>query len=393
MNPALMLNSLAAGAATVSLPGTLELAQLTLGSLLPARREPRGESKLVRLAVVIPAHNEEAVLETCLDSLLASGASQSPFDVFVVADNCSDDTARIARDKGVSVIERNDDTRRGKGFALECAFNYLRRGYDAFVVLDADSVVPFGFLDHFRRAFGRGAGAVQCAYLVANPEQSARTRLMDLSLRAFNLVRPRGRQRWGQSAGILGNGFGLSRATLEAVPYVARSVVEDLEYHLELRRAGIKVEFLPGVQVSGLMPEGGRASSTQRARWEGGRLRMIRTFVPRLLGRVLTGHTECLEPLFDLLLLPLSFHIVLLAIAAAAGTGWARAVGLAGMAVVLVHLVAAIAVGSSPARDFRALLTVPLYIAWKLTRLPMIVATSLRGASWVRTGRPAKETL
>ncbi len=391
MNFATILNSLAAGAAFASLPGSLELAQLTLGSMLPVRKQEAGQDKIIRLAVIIPAHNEQDVISVCLDSLLASGASESPCDVFVVADNCTDQTASIARAKGVSVMERNDDTRRGKGFALEFAFHYLRRGYDAFVVLDADSIVPVGFVDHFRRAFSRGAKAVQCVYLVANPDQSSATRLMDLSLRAFNKIRPSGRQRHGQSVGILGNGFALSRGTLEAVPYVAKSVVEDLEYHLELLDAGIRVEFLHDVQVNGLMPAQGRARSTQRARWEGGRLRMIREFAPRLMARALAGRMECLEPLLDLLLLPLSFHALLLAFAAFAGAGVFRGIGLLGLAVLLLHLCAAIAAGSSPLRDLRAIASVPFYIVWKLTRVPMIMATSLRGAAWVRTDRPVKE--
>jgi cellulose synthase/poly-beta-1,6-N-acetylglucosamine synthase-like glycosyltransferase len=391
MNLSNLFNFAAAGAAIATLPGTLELAQLTLGSLLPVRRPQPERDRTIRLAVVIPAHNEQNVIAACIDSLLASGASGNPFDIFVVADNCDDDTARIARDRGVSVIERNDATRRGKGFALEFAFNYLRRGYDAFVVLDADSIVPPQFLDHFRSAFSRGANAVQCVYQVANPDQSSATRLMDLSLRAFNKVRPRGRQRWGLSVGILGNGFGLSRGTLEKVPYVAKSVVEDLEYHLELLSAGIKVELLPETQVSGLMPVGGHARSTQRARWEGGRFRMIREFALRLLFRAIRGHMECIEPLLDLLLLPLSFHVLLLGCAAAAGSGAARTLGLAGLAVVVLHLWAAIASGSSPRRDMRAIATVPAYVFWKITRLPMILAASLRGAAWVRTGRPAKE--
>ena len=391
MNIELILRSIATGAAVITLPGSLELAQLTLGSVLPQLRCKAKGEKEVRLAVVIPAHNEQDVIAGCLDSLLASGAAQNPFDVFVVADNCTDKTAAIAHSKGVNVLERHDDQLRGKGYALEFAFQYLRRGYEAFVVLDADSVVPVGFLDHFRQAFARGARAVQCVYLVANPEETTATRLMDLSLRAFNKVRPLGRQRWGQSVGILGNGFGLSRSTLEKVPYVATSVVEDLEYHLELLRAGIKVELLPDVQVNGLMPTTSKARSTQRARWEGGRLRMIREFVPRLAGRVLSGRLEALEPLMDLLLLPLSFHTLLLLLAATLGSGPWRIVASAGLGVLVLHILAAVRAGNSPARDLRAMASIPGYILWKLTRLPMILAASLRGAAWVRTERPAKE--
>ncbi len=387
MNSAMIFTSLAAGAAVLSLPGTLELAHLTLGSLLPARRREGKEDSPVRLAVVIPAHNEQEVIGNCLDSVISANPEQCPFDIFVVADNCTDATAEAARAKGVSVIERKDTTRRGKGYALDFAFNYLRRGYDAFVILDADSVVSPGFLGHFRSAFSRGAQALQCIYCVANPDASSATRLMDLSQRAFNQVRTRGRHGWGQSVGLLGNGFALSRQTLEKVPYLATSVVEDLEYHLALLRAGIRVELLRESVVAGLMPTGGKASSTQRARWEGGRFRMIREVAPGLMARVLSGRFDCLEPLAELLLLPLAFHTLLIGFAAGAGSGWPRILGLAGLAVLFLHLCAAIGMGNSLKRDLRAIATVPFYLLWKLTRLPMIVAASLRGAAWVRTSR------
>ena len=218
------------------------------------------------------------------------------------------------------------------------------------------------------------------------------TRLMDLSQRAFNQVRTRGRQGWGQSVGLLGNGFALSRETLEKVPYLATSVVEDLEYHLALLRAGIRVELLREPRVAGLMPTGGRASSTQRARWEGGRFRMIREVAPTLAARVLTGKLDCLEPLAELLLLPLAFHTLLIGLAAF-GSGWTRVAGLAGLAILALHLLAAVGVGNSLKRDLRAIATVPFYLFWKLTRLPMIIAASLRGAAWVRTARSAQEAL
>ncbi len=391
MNLEWAVYSLGGLAALASLPGSIELAQLTLGALLLKPRTKNVEVSSLRLAVVIPAHNEQDGIADCLASLLASSGSTNPDDIWVVADNCLDQTAQIARSMGVSVLERCDAERRGKGFALEFAFRYLRRGYDAFVVVDADSSFTPGFLDHYRRAFAGGAQAVQCTYLVANPEQSNATRLMDLSLRAFNKVRVAGRQHWKMSVGILGNGFALSRGTLEKVPYTATSVVEDLEYHLKLLRAGVHVELLPEAEVYGLMPTSSKARSTQRARWEGGRMRMIREFAPRLLGWVLLGRSECIEPLLDLLLLPLSFHVLLLAFAAVAGRGIARGLGLAGLLAIALHLYAAIKAGNSPRRDLRAIASVPGYIFWKLMQLPLILATSLKGAAWVRTGRPGKE--
>jgi hypothetical protein len=89
----------------------------------------------------------------------------------------------------------------------------------------------------FASCFAGGADAVQCRYTTLNVDASLRTRLMNVSLMAFNALRPRGRSAMGLSAGILGNGFALSAETLRPVPYTADSVVEDLEYHLLLGRA------------------------------------------------------------------------------------------------------------------------------------------------------------
>src|SRR6185369_8853223 len=118
--------------------------------------------------------------------------------------------------------------------------------------------------------------------------------------------------RWGLSVGILGNGFALTGETLRAVPYDARSVVEDLEYHLRLVRAGSRVRFAATTSVWGEMPAGGSGVTTQRARWEGGRFRMIAEQAPALFREVLAGRLTLLEPLLELLLLPLALHVALL---------------------------------------------------------------------------------
>jgi cellulose synthase/poly-beta-1,6-N-acetylglucosamine synthase-like glycosyltransferase len=369
--------------ATLTVPGSLELGVLTMGSLL-YRGKPAAvpERALARLAIVVPAHNESASIGECIRSLRRCDGFQTLATVFVVADNCSDGTAQVAREAGAQVLERTDTRLRGKGHALNFAFRQLvGRCFDGFVVVDADSQVARNFVHEFSVAFARGAEALQCPYLVAAPQAAP---LFDLALRAFNLVRPRGRECFGLSAGILGNGFGLSRLVLERVPYTADSVVEDLEYHIQLVKAGIRVAHLGGTCVRGAMPvsEAGRAS--QRARWEGGRLRMLLEQGPWLMGQVLIGRVRHLELLFELLTLPLAFHAMLLMAAAVLGAGW---VAMAGLFVLLLHIAAAILAGSSVRSDLRTLLGVPGYLLWKVRQLPRIVKASGRSTAWVRTAR------
>jgi cellulose synthase/poly-beta-1,6-N-acetylglucosamine synthase-like glycosyltransferase len=315
-------------------------------------------------------------------------------DVHVVADNCSDDTALVAAGAGAGVLVRTNPTERGKGYALHFAFTKLQtQGYDCVLIVDADTVVATNFIVAAAGAMRDGAYAVQARYLVRNADEGMRTRLMRLALCAWNVVRPLGRERLGLSVGLLGNGFGLRSETLRAVPYLASSVVEDLEYHLSLVQAGFRVEFVNRTAVFGEIPTRGEGVKTQRSRWEGGRFRMIREKTPKLLRGVLSGKLIFLEPLMELLLLPLAFHVALLTIAALTPLPLVRDIGLAGMAVVVLHLTAAIVVGGGNWRDIGTLAMAPLYVVWKLAMIPSVLRNARSDNAWVRTRRNAEPEL
>jgi cellulose synthase/poly-beta-1,6-N-acetylglucosamine synthase-like glycosyltransferase len=376
-------------AACVTLPGSAELFTLSAAALLPTRREstPRADHPF-RLAVVVPAHNEEVTITSCVQSLLAAERGDLQVAVYVVADNCTDHTAALAKAAGAIVMERAHETERGKGYALHFAFTQLEAiGYDGVLIVDADTSVAPNFLTAAAEAMQAGAAAVQARYLARNAEDSSRTRLMALALRAFNVVRPRGRNNLGLSAGIFGNGFGLRRETLAAVPYLAASVVEDLEYHLSLVRSGRRVVFLEQTTVFGEMPVGGQGVKTQRSRWEGGRLRMLMQQGPALLGDVIRGRWRCLEPLFELLLLPLAFHMLLLLVALCSPQPFVRGLAIAGIAIVLFHLVVTMIVGKGGWRDLAALVSAPFYILWKLLLIPSLLRSASSKHAWVRTRR------
>ena len=378
-------------AASATLPGTIELAMVTLGSWLPARPAPRlAAERTPRLAVVIPAHNEGESIRACVHSVLACRRFHELATLYVVADNCTDDTASIARSAGAHVLVRNNDTLRGKGHALNFAFTLLglRSRFDAYLVVDADTEAAPNLIEAMAAAFQNGADAVQCAYLVSEPERFAR---FDLALRAFNLVRPKGRSRLGYSAGILGNGFAVSAKTLERVPYTADSVVEDLEYHLRLVEQGIRVQFLESTTVRGAMPGTQSGSVTQRARWEGGRLRMLRERGAEVARGWLSGNRALFEVLLELLTLPLAYHSLLLCAALLIPSTAGRAIALTGIAVLLAHLLTAIGHGSNPRRDLSAILSVPLYLLWKLRQIPATLRASSSRAAWVRTNRDKAE--
>ncbi len=382
--------SLGLAGTAATLPGTLELGALTVGSLLsaPSRRGP--PSGCGTLGVVVPAHDEEEGIARCVRSLLACASPPNGARVVVVADNCSDRTADRAREAGAEVLERVDAERRGKGFALELAFDHLLSDDDveAVLVVDADTRVEPDFLLEMASAFAGGADGVQCRYLVSNPDASPRARLMNVALMAFNVARPRAREAYGLSVGILGNGFGLHRRVLERLPYTARSVVEDLEYHLMMVREGFAVRFVEQTAVWADVPTSAEGQRTQRERWEGGRLRMVREHAPALARELVAGgRPELIEPLAELLLLPLATHVGILAATALVPFPPTQLYALASLGLVGAHVLAAMKVGEASREDYAALARVPLYVARKASMLGGILAASRREQAWVRTAR------
>jgi cellulose synthase/poly-beta-1,6-N-acetylglucosamine synthase-like glycosyltransferase len=283
------------------------------------------------------------------------------------------------------VLELNDDGSRGKGAALHHGLTHaIAAGAQAVLVVDADSTVSPNIFYHVTAAFLDGSAAVQVRYVAANPSVSAGTRLQALAMRGVNVVRPGGRARLGLSCGIFGNGFALSADTLNRVPYLANSIVEDLEYHLALVRAGIRVDFLDAATVFGQLPDNNAAASTQRARWEGGRIMLRRRLAPKILGEVLRGNLPLLEPLLDLLSLPLATVVILLLLALFTP---ARIYAGFGLEIVALYILVAALFGGEPLYDLAALLQAPFYLAFKIANLGRTRRASRGDAAWVRTER------
>lgn len=375
--------------ALITLPGTLELLFLTVSGLMPKRkRESATDPDSIRLAVVIPAHNERDGLPDTLESLLACNKPLDAGDLHVIADNCSDDTADVARRFGVNVLERFNDELRGKGYALDFAFTTLAdRGYDAFIVVDADSHVDQNFFEAFRRLFAAGGHSAQCTYKVANADTNLRTRLMNIAFLAFNYLRPLGRDNAGLSAGILGNGFAVSAEALSKVPYNSFSIVEDLEYHPRLIREGYRVEFLSETTVWSDMPDNAADAQSQRERWEGGRFRMILDLAPKLLKDIAKGKWRLVEPLFELMLLPLTYHVLLVIVLLLIASGSLQVYALLAFLVIVAHVFAAMWAGKATKEDWKALFSAPFYMAWKVVNFGGILKAASKGAGWKRTAR------
>jgi cellulose synthase/poly-beta-1,6-N-acetylglucosamine synthase-like glycosyltransferase len=306
------------GAAT--LPLVLELALVTAGSMLPRRKTAASaatSSDEYPLAVVIPAHNEELLVGRCVRSLRESARASSAVKILVVAHNCTDSTAKEARGAGAEVLVYDDPAARGKGFALSHGFEHALAGRaEAVLVIDADSIVSPNLIPSVRAALAASTEAVQCRYEMESSTEKPSSRLAALALRGFNVIRPRGRERLGLSAGIFGNGFALSRSLLSEVPYGAFSVVEDLEYHLTIVMKKKRVRFLEDAQVWASLPASSEGETVQRSRWEGGRFHAARVWTLPLLAQVSRGRLRLAEPLFDVACLPMAYGVFALLLAA-----------------------------------------------------------------------------
>ncbi|HTJ29212.1 MAG TPA: glycosyltransferase family 2 protein [Acidobacteriaceae bacterium] len=380
----------------LTLPLVLELALTTLAGLLLPRRAPHAAQTAPphnanKLIVIVPAHNEELLVARTMRSLLASANGNA--EICLIAHNCTDATAARAREAEVAglrptVLEFNDPSARGKGFALRWGFaQALARGASAVMVVDADSTVSANTIPVVLQAFRSGAHAIQCRYEMHSATGRANTELAALAFRGFNVIRPRGRQRLGLSSGILGNGFALARTVLETIPYDAFSVVEDLEYHLHLVIAGERVHYLEEARISADFPESQAGESVQRSRWEGGRFLTARRWALPIFFKMLGGRPRLFEPLCDLTGLPLAFGVFAILIAAILPLGWLRWYAAASLCVVFAHVVTAAVAGPNPSRSLQLLAMTPWYILRKLWMIPALLRGSSKKAAWVRTER------
>ena len=382
----LLFTALGVVLAVVTLPLVLELALVTLANALPSGRPAKGSGKLLKLAIIVPAHNEEFLVARSVASLKA--AADENTRILVVAHNCSDGTAAKASSAGGEALVYNDPAAKGKGFALRYGFEYaLKSGADAVMVVDADSIVTPNTVSAVQDAFSAGARVVQCRYEMESTTERSSTRLAALAFRGFNVVRPRGRNRLGLSAGILGNGFGIVAPVLEAVPYDAFSVVEDLEYHLHLVMAGEKVRYLDQAVISADFPESKAGESVQRSRWEGGRLGTARNLALPMMGKIFGGRLRLFEPLCDLCGLPLAYGVFALLLAVCLPVVWLRWYAAASLFVVLAHVLTAAWAGPDFLKTLQLLALSPVYILRKLWMIPGVLRGSSSKADWVRTER------
>ena len=379
-------------------PALLVSGYLALLTLLSWRlRTPPRASSRVRFDVIVPAHDEEAGIARTVKNLAGLEWPAELYRIIVVADNCSDRTAERAEAAGAKVLVRQDRMRRGKGYALELAFAQMLsdRFADAAVVVDADTLASPNLLAAFAAHLELGAEAVQAEYAVLNKTASWRTRLMALAFALFHDVRSAGRERLGLSCGLRGNGMCFTLGALKRVPHSAFSIVEDVEYGIRLGEAGIRVHYASEAQVLGEMVSDGARSQSQRRRWEGGRLEMIRMHGLELIRKAIQRRDPILLDLaLDVLVPPLSYIVAYTGIGTCATSMLVLghltpapilAVWLVSWTFLGAYLLRGIQASGMGLKGLAALCWAPVYLVWKL--LLLFAHKPSKSTEWVRTAR------
>lgn len=380
----------------LSLPVLAAASYLFLATVLSARSPlPAAAVPQRRFRFIVPAHNESAGIASTVVSLLGVDYPAELFEVVVVADNCEDDTAEQARRAGAVVLERHDQEKRGKGYALLLAFSNLPAEVDAVVVVDADTLVSPNILRAFAARRDLGAVAMQADYAVRNPNAAWRTRLIAIAFGAFHIVRSRARERLGLSCGLRGNGMCFSAAIFSEVPHEAFSIVEDVEYGLRLGEAGYRVHYADEAHVYGEMVSTAAAASSQRRRWEEGRKELVRRNGHRLLlAGLAKGDRVLFDLALDLLLPPLSRIAVAAFLGVLAASVFSFLTGQVAISLpifsgcllaVICYVLRGWSVSGTGLRGLIDLGLAPLYVVWKASL--RFRKVSRPTSSWVRTKR------
>lgn len=348
-----------------------------------------------RAVIVVPAHDEEAILAQRLAAL--NEAARGYAGILLVADNCTDSTAEIGRRLGVDTIERFDRERRGKGFALDFARLHLQADPpDLVLIIDADCMTDAQSIERLIGHCVATGSPCQSIYLQGEaPDASPAVQLSTFAFFIKNVIRQRGLQRLAGRAHLVGTGMALPWPVFDRADLATGHIVEDLKLGQELAESGHPPQMVEGATVWS-NAESERNTLSQRRRWEGGFLQHAFSVGPRLLfGCLRRVDARGTWAAIDLMIPPLALLMLLdlMAFAATGALTWAtRADGWPILLLLGALLLAAIALllawrgGGSRFVSLGGLARVPLYLMWKL---PLYIGFARQGApkEWVRTGR------
>ena len=267
------------------IPTLVFFVQVVLG-LLKYQNKLAIDVERPSLVVLVPAHNESEVLGNTLVSIKAQ---LKPEDrMIVIADNCTDNTAAIAKQYGAEVIERFNKTERGKGFALEYGILHIAKSPpEIIIMIDADCHIMPNSIDFLAKTSVSSDRPVQALYLMqAAKNAKIQTRFAEFAWIVKNKIRPLGYSRLGLPCGLMGTGMAFPWHLISKAQLGSSEIVEDLKLGLDFACVGSAPIFCPEAVVISYFPSNDQGAKTQRTRWEHGHLALIISQVPRLVKAV-----------------------------------------------------------------------------------------------------------
>lgn len=234
------------------------------------KKETKDYNAKNKFAMIVSAHNEEVVIGKLIESMLNQNYPKELYDIFVIADNCTDKTAEISRKYDVNVFERSSETERGKGYALEWMFEKLFKmdtKYDAVTIFDADNLVDTEFLKEIDSKMKEGYKVVQGYIDSKNPEDSWISASYSIAFWSQNRMFQLARNNLGLSNQIGGTGFAVATETLKELGWGATCLTEDLEFTCKLILSGQKVGWAHDAIIYDEKPLKLKQSWIQRRRW------------------------------------------------------------------------------------------------------------------------------
>jgi len=380
------------GLGVLALPGLFALV-VRFRRARPRPQSPPGDRR-PRLVFLVPAHNEELLIRPCVRSLLDQDYPADRRRVVVIADNCSDETAAIARAAGAEVLERTDLEFRGKPRALAWAIDQLGLdGADAFIVIDADSEVAADYAKRVAEVGDLRQGAIQTYFGISNEYETWLTRLAGVLMRLRYESQFPAKRRAGLNVPLTGNGMVLGAELLRRRPWSAFSVTEDWELYAEYTAHGVRVDYLREARLISQEARSTDQSASQRQRWQAGRREVWREWGRAIRTSTHISRFQKLDTLLELNMPSPALHIALVAMCggAAALGGMPPGLYLLGASLaggeLTVGVVATILRHPEPLATVRALARAPGYALWRLG-VGIGARLSRRARSeWVRTAR------
>ena len=357
----------------------------------PARPAPPGT--LPRLLVLVPAHNEELVLASCLGSLALQRYPTERLTTVVVADNCSDRTAAIARGAGVRCLERHAPAEPGKPRAIAWALHQLPFAeFDAVVIVDADTVVDRDFASALATAAPLGGRVAQPYNDVSNRSENALTRMAAVLSAANHRFAFGLKNRVGLNV-PLSAGMCVGTEVLTAHGWNAFSICEDWEMYALLTERGVRIESIPGARIAALEASSLRQGASQRRRWQAGKLTVLARRWRSLVRSDHIGVVQKLDALAELSAVGPAVHLGMVALLAGLAL-LLQPPGAAALAAALAaslirptaYTISALRVDPEPVRALVAFAFLPAYTLWRFG-IALSAWKMLGEARWVRTER------